>query len=337
MGRRHGIERTYLKTSAICSVLLLHALTASASDSQDAAGNSMELHAAYTVNGEPVFGTNFKTKTLDDLRIAHEAGIHVVTGGKKLLDVESEMGRYCLEHGIKVIGYLTRHTIGRPWLRQNIGAVETEIPIITRRLPRGPAVVQIDDELIRYEDATSSALLGCERGVGGTQASKHEAPAFLFWPQEAAAEVAAVKDSPNLWGYWVLGDSRGYLRSSLRALYRIVKELDDHDHPVCAGFPGTQHLRNFGPQMCDVMILYYYPFAREGYRREHTTRSTQWITTGAREQVPGIPFIGINQGFWEAEGSERHINIGEPLTPGSYGSRWRISFGKELAACSRSP
>ena len=37
--------------------------------------------------------------------------------------------------------------------------------------------------------------------------------------------------------------------------------------------------------------------------------------TEARRQVPGIPFLGVYQGFWENPVSDRRVNSAEPLEP----------------------
>jgi hypothetical protein len=65
-----------------------------------------------------------------------------------------------------------------------------------------------------------------------------------------------------------------------------------------------------------MIAFYFYPFMVHGYDRTMNSYDTQWILTDARRRVPGIPFMGICQGFWEPESSTRRMNKLSPLTPG---------------------
>ena len=56
---------------------------------------------------------------------------------------------------------------------------------------------------------TDTELLNCRRGSDGTKPASHREGVILFWPEACAAEVARVKNSPNLYGYYVLDDSPG--------------------------------------------------------------------------------------------------------------------------------
>ena len=273
----------------------------------------MNLHSAYQIDGKPVFGT-FGGSNLAELEAARDAGMNLVITGGDVLDTSTDLGRFCLENGIKVMYGLAGQIHGRPRLTRAITATEIDIPIADGRPPEGSNLIQIDDELIRYSEATGTELLGCKRGAEGTVAAEHESAIILFWPELAAEQVRKVKDSPNLWGYWVLDDSPGYTLSANKALYRVVQEVDG-DHAVCAGHSGVGTLRNFAPGTCDILAFYYYPFCAEGYLRTLNTVSAQWTLAGARALVPGIPFIGIYQGFWERESSERGVNSTEPMEP----------------------
>jgi hypothetical protein len=182
-------------------------------------------------------------------------------------------------------------------------------------VPQPSGYVQVDDELIRYSGATDSMLVGCERGYRGTVAAEHESAIILFWPELAAEAIDAVKDSPNLWGHWVLDDSPGYARSALLALYKMVKERGGSGQTVCAGHSGMGTLRNFAPGTCDILAFYYYPFLKDRYHRTLNSFMAQWTLAEARRQVPGIPFLGVFQGFWESPESDRHVNSQEPMEP----------------------
>ena len=275
---------------------------------------SMRIHLDFPIGGHPLLGT-FGARTLKDLELAQRVGMNLVFGGAGLLDCTTQEGRYCLEHGIRVMYPIAGHIHGRPRLVRGIGVDETEIPIADGNPVPGPAALLADEEVIGYEEATRDSLLGCRRGLDGTKATEHELSTILFWPEPLAHDIAQVKDSPNLWGYWALDDSPGYALSAMRGLYRTVRKVDDKHHPVCGGYSGATTLRNFGPGTCDIMGFYFYPFLKDRYERTMNSYDTQWILTDARKRVPGIPFIGIYQGFWEAEDSKRGVNQQGSLTP----------------------
>ena len=275
----------------------------------------MKIHAAFDIDGSPATGT-FGPRNLGDLRLARDAGMNLVTGGRNFLETSSPEGGFCLENGIKVMYSIGGHVHGRPRLANEIGDGEVEIQIADGDPLPGPSVVQIDDELIRYESADKSSLTTCERGYGGTEPSPHELSTILFWPGPLAEEIREVQASPNLWGYWALDDTPGYALSAMRGLNSTVHRNDPGNHPVVAGHSGATTLRNFGPGSCDMIALYFYPFMAHGYDRSMNSYDTQWILTDARRRVPGIPFMGIYQGFWEPESSTRRMNKLSPLTPG---------------------
>jgi hypothetical protein len=274
----------------------------------------MRIHKAYPIDGHPVLGT-FGARSLAELEAVADAGMNLIVGGSGALDPETPEGTFCLDHGIKVMHSIAGHVHGRPRLSLPIGEGETTIPIADGQALPGPSTVKIDEELIQYKRATPNALVDCVRGFGGSLPGAHELSTVLFWPQPLASEIARVKDSPNLWGYWALDDSPGYALSAMRALYHTVTQTAGDDHPVVGGYSGATTLRNFGPGTCDMITFYFYPFLREGYERTMNSLDTQWILTDARRRVPGIPFIGVSQGFWEGEGSTRRVNKEGALTP----------------------
>ncbi len=274
----------------------------------------MKIHTEFEIDGEPATGT-FGASSLKDLRLARNAGMNFVTGGKTFLDLSSPEGRFCRDNGIRVMYSITEHIHGRPRLAEKIGPDEVKLPIANGRPLPGPSVIQIDDELILYESADQSKLAGCHRGYGGTRSSGHQLSTILFWPGRLEKEIAQIHDSPNLWGYWALDDTPGYALSAMRGLYAAVKRNDPENHPVIAGHSGATTLRNFGPDTCDMIALYFYPFMAHGYDRPMTSYDTQWILTDARRRAPGIPFMGIYQGFWEPETSKRRMSKLSPLRP----------------------
>ena len=269
----------------------------------------MRIHTKYTINGRPVLGTYGGT-SLEELRLVKEVGMNLVFGGGELLDTTSERGRFCFENGIKVMYSLAGHVHGSPSLFDDITAGQNEIRIHYGKPYPGPALVQIDDEMIRYQSANDTTLLGCERGAHGTAAAPHHAGLILVWPEKVEESVRQVMDSPNLFGYYVIDDSPGAAISALRGVYRVVKRVDPHNHPVCGGYSGGTTLHNFAADAADVIMAYYYPFLKWEYDRTMTSYDTQWMLTAARKKSPGVELFGIYQGFWGGQWNQQH-----PLSP----------------------
>ncbi|UCH35868.1 MAG: hypothetical protein JSV65_05810 [Armatimonadota bacterium] len=267
----------------------------------------MRLHETrWKVDGRPVLGTYAGgPDKLEDLRHIRDAGMNVVLAGEVELNPETPAGAFCLDNGIKVMHHLTQFVYHGVRLRDAITADQTTIPLFfASSVPgRKSRVVQVDDEMIHYQRITEAGLEGCQRGYGDTKPAAHREGIILFWPEACAAEVARVKDSPNLWGYYVLDDSPGDAASALRALYQVVQKVDPGGrHPVCAGFGDAGSVINLVPGSCDIMLIYWYPVSRSGYDRERTAAEVQHMLTTARRRVPGIEFMGVYQAFDGAPG-----------------------------------
>lgn len=260
----------------------------------------MKLHQTrWTVGGKPVLGT-YGADRLQDLQRVHDVGMNVVLGDEKHLDPNTPEGAFCREHGIKVLHHLTQFLYHRVRLREPITPDQRTIPLIPGHGRANPdsRLVQLDDELIRYDRMTDTELVNCQRGYDGTKAAAHREGLILFWPEACAAEVERVRNSPNLFGYYVLDDSPGDAVSALRAMYRTIHKHDPGKrHPVCAGFGNAGSVANFAPGVCDIMVIYQYPVGTRKYDRERTSAEVQHILTAARRRVPGIPFMGIYQAF----------------------------------------
>jgi len=258
----------------------------------------MRLHEAYWIDGVPPLGT-FMVQSLERLQIARDAGFNLAAYVPlDMLDPNKPMGKFALDNGMKAMYSITGAAHGSPRLSRPIGARETTIPFDSGSRPEpGLGLVVIEEERIRYRESTENALVGCERGADGTEAAPHRVAIIMFWPEPFAREIAKVKDSPNLWGYWALDDPPGNALSAMRGLTRVVHELDGR-HPVCGGYPGPDTVTNFGPGACDIVVPYWYPVYKWGYDRQMTSLDTQAIIAAARKLVPGIPLIGLFQAFW---------------------------------------
>ncbi len=289
----------------------------------------MKLHNAFLVNGQPILGT-YVASGVEELALCKEIGMNVVIGGHTELDVTTPEGAFCQQNGIRVMHHLVQHIYGKPRLADFVTPAQTEIPFVadlmkgaaqpSDELPKGvpsSGVLQIDDETVHYGKLTATHFTECIRGYGGTKPAEHRAGVFLFFPEACAEEIRKVRTSPNLWGYYVLDDSPGDALSALRALYRTVK-AEDPGRPVCAGYGSAGSLCNFGPDVCDVMMFYWYPVAESWepvahgqYFRMLTPHQVQFMLMAAREMVPGVPFVGVYQSF-DAKFDPDQKNIAVP-------------------------
>ena len=255
----------------------------------------------WNIDGKPILGT-YNAGSLEDLQRVKAVGMNVVLGDDAELDPSTEVGAYCQENGIKVLYHVTAHLYHGVRLREPVTQEQTDIPLYFQHgRPKAPYnIIQLDDELIRYETMTEAGLVNCERGYGGTAPAAHREGIILCWPEAVEADVARIKDSPNLGGYYVLDDSPGDSVSALRAMYQAIRRLDpaEHGRPVCAGFGDAGAMVNLAPGVCDIMCFYWYPVSTGNrYDRERTSREVQHMLAAARGRVPGIPFVGIYQAF----------------------------------------
>lgn len=277
-------------------------------------GARMKLHETpWSVAGMPILGTYMGGgNVMDDLRQIQDVGMNVIIAGEPELDPKTPEGAFCRDSGIKVMYHLTHYLYHGVKLREAVAPDRTAIPLyFTGKVPdHASHVVKLDEELIRYESMTEDGLLNCERGYQGTVPAEHREGVILFWPEECAAEVETIKNSPNLFGYYVLDDSPGDALSALKALYQTVRDVDpSENHPVCAGFGDAGSVQNFAPGVCDLMMIYWYPVSSKSYGRESTSLMVQLMMSAARERVPGIPFVGVYQAF---DGSSAQTGQGVP-------------------------
>ncbi len=277
---------------------LVIAFVSLCASSARAEGQLMKLQPTpWNIDGQPILGT-YGAERVEDLEKVHAVGMNVILAGKPELDIATPAGKYCLEKGIKVLPHLTSHIYHGVRLREPVDASQKDIPLhFSGGMPKWESrVIELDGELIRYESMNESGLVGCERGINGTTPADHREGTILFWPEECRTEVQAIKDSPNLFGYYVLDDSPGDARSALQAMYKVLKEVDPA-RPVCAGFGDAGSITNFAPGVCDILFIYWYPVSTNRYNRERTAQEVQHMLSAARSRVPGVPFVGIYHAF----------------------------------------
>lgn len=282
--------------SVIGCVATAHRESAPAMNADSAA--YMKIRAPYTVNGAPIMGTYGGGGSLAELQEMKSAGMNLTISGGSLIDTATVEGRFCRDNGIAVVPHLTSHLYGKPILADTVDATQTTIQLqAVNSVDNVHRVIVLEDERIRYREMTREAFVGCERGADGTRAASHRKGMIVFWPEPAEEEVVRLAPSANIWGWYVLDDSPGDAKSALRALYRIIKAKDPHQRPVVAGYGDQMGLRNFDTGVCDLMLIYFYP-CQKNYRRLMISQETQWMLTKVRAIVPGVPFIGVYQGFW---------------------------------------
>ena len=321
-GKKAKIGLKVMFTSTCLVTLVLELVCASSPEASDGGpllesreetnGTVIKLHETpWTVNGQPVLGT-YSASRLEDLQRVKDVGMNVVFGDKVELDATTPEGRFCLENDIKVLYHLTSPIYHGVRLRDEVSANATNIPLsfMNGRVNQASHVIQLDDEVIIYEEMMETGLVNCRRGCNGTTPAIHQEGVILLWPEVCAAAVEEIKNSPNLYGYYLLDDSPGDAVSALRGLYQIIRKVDpDLSRPVCAGFGDAGSIANFAPGVCDIMIFYWYPVSSTSYHREQTSSEVQRMLSEARERVPGIPFFGIYQAF---DGIEAQTGQGVP-------------------------
>lgn len=289
--------------------------TDAAETNREGDGLLTSLHETpWMIDGMPLLGTYMGggDDVLSDLRLIRDVGMNVVIAGEPELNPQTPEGAFCRDTGIKVMYHLTHHLYHGIKLRDAVTSDQTMIPLYSagKLHDRTSHIIQLDDELIRYESMSGDGLLNCERGYQNTQPAEHREGVILFWPDECAEDVKKIKDSPNLFGYYVLDDSPGDAQSALKALYQTVREADpNRNHPICAGFGDAGSVVNLAPGVCDIMLIYWYPVSSKAYHRESTSAVVQQILTTARARVPGIPFVGVYQAF---DGSSAQTGQGVP-------------------------
>ncbi|MFH1741746.1 MAG: hypothetical protein ABIH23_22300 [bacterium] len=262
-----------------------------------------KIDSPFLIDGKPVLGTYISGHLpIEDYALLKELGMNLIIGGKEHVDIETPVGEYLYDNKIRVLYHLTHSLYSAPRIGDAITPDQTTIPLENRKCKalKSPGVVLVDNELIRYEKYTPAALEGCERGYGGTTPAAHHSGIILFDPEEAEKEVASVMNSPNLWGYYTLDDSPGDAISALRGLYRAIRRVDHGPiyHPVLAGYGSGGSTCNFGPEVCDMMLIYLYPLKDSGFNEDMITMELQWMLTAAREQVPHVPFVAVYQAYW---------------------------------------
>lgn len=263
-----------------------------------------------TVHGRAPVGA-FGINTVEHMEGAAKLNMTLLysyssSAAKQQFDVNSPLGKAVADHGMMVMFPLCgRFTQVR--LAGDLAATDTIIPVkgedpeSALALPEAGYLV-IEGERLEYTARTAEAFTGCTRGVGGTKAAAHPGGLLLCNSEALRQEILAVKDSPNLWGYWLVDDNRPQEIDSLREMSRIIR-LTDRDaqgqpnpHLIVIGIGASSAMANFEPGLGDALGVYPYPY-HKGALNPTTRNQMRFIMTRARSLQPDIGLIGIYQAF----------------------------------------
>ena len=261
----------------------------------------------FTIDGHPITGSFAVRWEPDELRHALDTDVNLFfcyerRARNKLLDLRSEMGALIHERKAKVMANICFLVCSGP-LAKDLDATATEIEVARPLKFAEPRVLWVGEEAVLVQRGEGAKLVGCQRGHKGTSATAHPKGEYLMHDALARREIKRVKGSPNLWGYWVIDDKRGNQRGALRALYRLIKELDvdsrgrPYNHVVVAGMANEDALANFDQGVCDMAGVYIYPAHRGVYRPDLAAQRLSNMLPVMRERSPETAFMGIFQAF----------------------------------------
>jgi len=261
----------------------------------------------FVINHQPIFGSFAYTWDPEDLRQALDTGMNLVfcydrRAGAKLLDPHTEMGALLLARGAKVMSNMG-FAAGGKYLAEDVDAVATEIQLNFRSDREGPGTFWLGKEAVRFKRCRAGRLLGCERGWANTTPTAHRRGLFVVHEEPLREEILRRKDSPNLWGYWIMDDKKGNQLDALRNAYRIIKETDvdangqPNPHVIVAGMANPEALANFGAGVCDLVGIYIYPSKRGAFDCTLAATRLKQMLPSIEGRSAGTPFMGIYQAF----------------------------------------
>jgi hypothetical protein len=263
-----------------------------------------------TVYGRPPVGA-FGIDTLEHIEGAAQLGMTLIYSygsatARRQLDPNDPMGKAVVEHKMKVMyplcGRFTQVRLARDLTPEDTTITVTgEKPESVTSFPES-GYLMIEGERIEYGVRTADAFTGCKRGAGGTRAASHGAGLLLCDSEGLRQDILAVKDSPSLWGYWLVDDNRPKEIDSLREMSRAIRLTDRNaqggqsDHVIVIGIGASSAMANFDAGIGDALGVYPYPY-HQG-RLDPTTRNQmRFIMARARALQPDIGLIGIYQAF----------------------------------------
>jgi hypothetical protein len=272
------------------------------------------LAADLTVYGQPPLGA-FGIESVAHVQACSKLGMTLLftystSRGKQFLDLQDPMGRAVHEHKMQVMynlsGRFTNVQLARDVAPEDTTiAVRAEKPADMDAFPPS-GTLAIEGERIAYAGHTPHAFTGCRRGVEETRAARHGAGLILCNSEALQQDILAEKDSPNLWGYWMVDDARLGEGDSLKEMARVIRRYDRKAdgtpcrHVIVMGICGTRALPNYSKGVCDAIGVYLYPYYRGKLNpavRGALPDILQWV----RARQPDIGVIGVPQAFVDDE------------------------------------
>jgi hypothetical protein len=268
-----------------------------------------------SVNGHPPLGA-FGVETPEQVAELAKLGATLVftyssDRGQQQLDPASPLGKALAARGMKVMHDLAgRFTSVR--LATELAREEETIAVVgdagegATSFPASGTLI-IEGEHITYSGRTAAAFTGCRRGADGTRPARHSRGLLLCNSEGLKQDILAVKDSPNLWGFWLVDDARPFEGDSLKEMARVIRATDrkadgrPYHHVIVMGVGGASAMENFSPGICDALGVYLYPYVH-GKLDQNTRRQLTYIMHLAKAQQPGLGLIGLPQMFREQQG-----------------------------------
>lgn len=265
------------------------------------------------VNGRPPLGA-FGVETPEQISALAKLGATLVftyssDRGRQQLDPANPLGKALAERGMKVMYNLSSRFTGVR-LAKELGPEGVTIAVAGQGAESFPpsGTLVIEGEHITYTGRGADAFTGCRRGADSTKPARHSAGLLLCNSEGLKQDILAIKDSPNLWGFWLVDDARPLEGDSLKEMARVIRANDrnangrPYRHVIVMGVGGASAMENFSPGICDALGVYLYPY-HHGTLDQNTRWQLTYIMQLANAQQPGIGLIGIPEMFREQTGT----------------------------------
>ena len=275
-----------------------------------AAGPAGAQRVDFQIYGKPPLGA-FGIDTLEHIEGAAKMGMTLtftydLSLGKKQLDPADPLGQAIAAHRMKVM-YNLSSRFNQVRLANDVSATDTVIPVTAEKAGALQSFAEagyfvIEGERIEYGRRTGAGFEDCRRGAGGTKPAAHGKRLLICNPEALRLDILSVKDSPNLWGYWLADDARDAEADSLKEMTRVIRAADrdaegrQNAHVIVLGIGGASAMSNYSPGVCDALGVYLYPY-RSGSLDPKVRNQIRYITDRARSVEPHIGLIGVYQAF----------------------------------------
>ena len=268
-----------------------------------------DADGVFLIDGDPLHGV-FHSGDLSyeslELALDHGVNLFMSYNGEvmeALLDENSPLGNLLHERGARVMP----HVLGQVSNLRLVEPVDADSSDLRVNLESRDweDIYWIGEEAVKARGVDDQGyLVDAIRGWDDTQPTPHPEGRFVVMEDRLRTWMARRKDSPNLWGVWIMDDFEGDQKDAMRNAYRILKEADRDEagnplgHVIVAGFnhPAAV-IRNFAAGTADAVGLYIYPTFHGKYRHMNISEWLSQMLPVIEERDPGRPFIGAFQGF----------------------------------------